>query len=561
MKAVRCHLRPIGHIGLTVALLMSLALPALGAESTPMSAAGVQAGSSADLEIANRRIATFRAEVYGATPAERVTAVEQRIASIVEQGGQLIVSTRAIQEGAAVLVNDHLVFRVLAGDVDPDSTDTPAEAASAAASRLDVALQEIAESRNASALLPAVGMTLLATVALVVLLWALARLRRWVIARTQQALSRATDRIAGGWAGHVFGRAGLISLITVPIRVLIWAVAFLVVYTYAGFVLARFPYTRPWGEALRGNLLSALGHFGTSLLEALPGLLFVALIFVIARIVVRAIHAFFAGVQSKRVNVGWVDETTARPTGRLATVVIWLFALVAAYPYIPGSGSEAFKGVGVFVGLMLSLGASGIVNQAVSGLMLMYTRSLKTGEFVRIGEIEGTVSSVGFLTTRLETLRHEEITIPNSVIATSVTRNFSRLAASGNLRVATQVTIGYDTPWRQVHAMLLEAAGSTSGIADSPPSRVLQTNLHDFYVEYTLLVSIEEPRFRAVILSDLHGHIQDVFNEHGVQIMSPNYEADADQVKVVRREDWYKTPATRETGAPARPGAAGDATA
>jgi len=180
---------------------------------------------------------------------------------------------------------------------------------------------------------------------------------------------------------------------------------------------------------------------------------------------------------------------------------------------------------------------------------------------VRIGEIEGTVSTVGFLTTRLETLRHEEISIPNSVIATSITRNFSRLAASGNLRVATQVTIGYDTPWRQVHAMLLEAARLTSGIAETPPSRVLQTNLQDFYVEYTLLVSIEEPRYRAVILSELHGHIQDVFNEHGVQIMSPNYEADPDDVKVVRREDWYKAPATREIEVPAQPGSSSDASA
>ena len=149
--------------------------------------------------------------------------------------------------------------------------------------------------------------------------------------------------------------------------------------------------------------------------RAVPGLLFVALIFVITRIIARAVRAFFDGVQAGRIRVGLVDDTTARPTGRLLIAGIWLFALVAAYPYIPGSGSEAFKGIGVFVGLMLSLGASGVVNQAVSGLMLMYTRALRPGEFVQIGEYEGTVKSVGFVTTRIETLRREEINIPNAV--------------------------------------------------------------------------------------------------------------------------------------------------
>jgi small-conductance mechanosensitive channel len=285
-------------------------------------------------------------------------------------------------------------------------------------------------------------------------------------------------------------------------------------------------------------------------------LLFVVLIFVITRLIVRVVRAFFTAVQTRRVQLNWVDESTARPTGQLATVVIWLFALVAAYPYIPGSDSEAFKGIGVFVGLMLSLGASGIVNQAVSGLMLMYTRSLKPGEFVRIGDVEGTVSAIGFVTTRIETLRRESVSIPNSVIATTTTHNYSRLATHGNLHVATQVTIGYDVPWRQVRAMLLEAARRTQGVVAEPPSRVNQSGLRDFYVEYTLLVPIAEPPRRALILSELHGHIQDVFNENGVQIMSPNYEADPAEPKLVRPDDWYRAPAVRE--APDRPATASE---
>jgi len=179
----------------------------------------------------------------------------------------------------------------------------------------------------------------------------------------------------------------------------------------------------------------------------------------------------------------------------------------------------------------------------VSGLMLMYTRALRPGEFVQIGETEGTVTSVGFLNTQIETLRHELINIPNAVIASSVTRNYSRLARDGGLRIATKVTIGYDTPWRQVQAMLLTAADRTAGLARDPAPKVLQTALQDFYVEYTLLVTLQDPSKKYLALSELNANIQDAFNEHGVQIMSPNYEADPAAPKIVPREKWFEPPA------------------
>ena len=161
--------------------------------------------------------------------------------------------------------------------------------------------------------------------------------------------------------------------------------------------------------------------------------------------------------------------------------------------------------------------------------MLMYSRSYRPGEFVQVGETEGVVREIGFLTTRIETLRHEQVTIPNAVIVGNVTRNLSRLAAQDGLRVPTTVTIGYDAPWRQVQAMLGQAAERTTAILRDPPPRILQTALLDYAVEYTMLVGLADPTRRLAALDELHAHIQDVFNEHGVQIMSPRYEADPAQ--------------------------------
>jgi len=542
--------------GLLVGAASSAPLPVLGSDSVLV--AGNTDEPPADLYIANRRIATLRTGILGAPPAERVEATEQRVRSLVDNGGPLVVTIRPVPEGRALEIDGHLVFRILAGDVDLEAGATLDQTAGAAAQELRLALAEIREARDSRAFLPAVGWSLLATAGLIGAFWLFRKAYVRIARRIREAVTRRTKSMAPGWGGLWMGYGGAASVLTAPVRLLFWLASLGLMYLWTGFVLTRFPYTRPWGESLRDNLLEALGRFGTKLLHAIPGLLFVVLIFLIARLVVRVLRAFFLGVQERRLAVAWVDETTARPTERLLTTVVWLFALVAAYPYLPGSGSEAFKGIGVFVGLMLSIGASGIVNQAVSGMMLMYTRALRPGEFVQIGEHEGVVKSIGFVTTRLETLRHEEINIPNSVIAGTTTRNYSRLAGDGGVRVATKLTIGYDTPWRQVKAMLEIAASRCSSLAPEPPPRVLQTALQDFYVEYTLLVTVLDPPRRMVALTELHGQIQDVFNEHGVQIMSPNYEADPAGPKVVPRERWYAAPAVPESSAPQAVGNATD---
>jgi small-conductance mechanosensitive channel len=216
------------------------------------------------------------------------------------------------------------------------------------------------------------------------------------------------------------------------------------------------------------------------------------------------------------------------------------------YPYLPGSDSDAFKGVSVFVGLLLSIGSAGTVNQAVSGLMLMYSRALRVGDFVQIGETMGTVVTLGMFSTRIRTNLGEIVSLPNAVIVGTTTKNYSREEETGGVLLATTVTIGYNAPWRQIHAMLIEAAHRTEGLLEDPPPRVLQRSLSDYYVEYMLGARIAEPNRRIAVLDELHRNIQDVFNEYGVQIMSPHYVADPAEKVWVPKENWYEPPAKKE---------------
>jgi small-conductance mechanosensitive channel len=194
---------------------------------------------------------------------------------------------------------------------------------------------------------------------------------------------------------------------------------------------------------------------------------------------------------------------------------------------------------------MVSLGSTTIVGQVFSGFMLLYARVFKVGDFVRIGDVEGTVDGQGLFVTRIKTPWNDELSIPNAVVGSSVLRNYSRSHDPNGPLLSTRVTIGYDAPWRQVEGLLLLAADRTAGLKKAPPPFVRHWALADFYVEYEVDAYIEKPEERIAVLTQLHSRIQDAFNEHGVQIMSPHYFQDPQMAKVVPRERWYAPPSRR----------------
>jgi small-conductance mechanosensitive channel len=200
-----------------------------------------------------------------------------------------------------------------------------------------------------------------------------------------------------------------------------------------------------------------------------------------------------------------------------------MFALVMAFPYLPGSESEAFKGVSIFLGVLFSLGSTSAVANVVAGLILNYTRAFSIGDRVRIGDVEGDVIFKTLLVTHIRTVKNVEITLPNSTVLGGAVHNFSMAAKESPLILHTSITIGYDAPWRRVHELLISAAQSTQYILSNPPPFVLQTALNDFYVSYQINAYTDHPHEMARIYSELHQNIQDKFNEGGVEIMSPHY--------------------------------------
>ena len=492
----------------------------------------------------NRPIVTFRATFLGIRPSERAAAAQDRIIAMLGRGGPGAVSVEHFAPGDAIKIDGVLAFVLARDDVDRLGGETLESLSQSTVRRLEQAIAETQEARSGPLMLAAATWAGGATVVYLFLLWVLRGIGRAVTRRTLQLThSKAGQLKIGG--SEILQRERALAFVRRLLQIGFWAFVLLLTYEWLGFVLRRFPYTRPWGEQLNSFLARAIADVLTAVAEALPDLIVAIAILMVARGITLILRSFFDGVQSGRIHVAWLDADSVRPTQRLAAIAVWIFALVMAYPYIPGSGTEAFKGLSVLVGLMVSIGASGVVGQAASGLILMYTRTYRPGEYVRVGEHEGTIVELGMFTSRLLTGLGEELTLPNALVLTSVTRNYSRAVKGTGFVLDTAVTIGYDAPWRQVHAMLIEAARRTPGVLPDPPPRVFQTALADFYVEYRLVCQAipTEPRPRAEVLSGLHGNVQDVFNEHGVQIMSPHYLSDPSVAKVVAKENWYAAPA------------------
>ncbi len=286
-----------------------------------------------------------------------------------------------------------------------------------------------------------------------------------------------------------------------------------------------FPWTREHGERLLGYVTGPLVAMGNAALDYLPKAFYIFVILLVIHYVQRFVRIIATEIERGRIRIPNFYPEWAQPTYKIVRILIYAFAAVLIYPYLPGESSPAFKGITVFIGVLFSLGSTSAVANFVAGVILIYTRGFRVGDWVTIGENTGEVVQTSMLATHLRTIRNEEITIPNSVVLGSFVTNFSLQAKEQGVVLHTSVTIGYDAPWRTIHKLLIDAALKTTHILHEPAPFVLQADLQDSYVKYEINAYTDHPLLMPYIYSDLHANIQDSFYESGVEIMSPVFHA------------------------------------
>jgi small-conductance mechanosensitive channel len=518
--------------------------PALAAQD----ASGVQAPESfaeqPTAPVMVDGITLFRVRGVSAYPAERrAAAISDRIAAVAADRGlpaeSLVV--RETPEGSALVASSRPILHVLDADAQLEGVNRQVLAA-AYRGRVAESIERFRDDREGGVVARNLGKALAATFAMLLAFWlgtrTLRLLRRTLDGRYRSKIhdlrfhTIEIVRAEPLWRG-IHRALGTIALV----------LAVLAGYLYLNYVLLLFPWTRTLGNQLSAMLLGPLATLGKGAIGFVPDFVFLVVLAVLTRLVLRAIRLFFLQLGQGSLTLPGFEPEWATPTDRIVRLLVIAFAFVIAYPHIPGSGSEAFKGVTLLLGLLFSLGSPSVIGNIVAGQSLAFRRAFKLGDRVKISEHMGEVTQIRLLSTYLRTAKNEQVVIPNSLILNAEVVNFTALAREPGLILHTIVGIGYETPWRQVEAMLLQAAARTPGLLRQPPPFVLQRTLGTFAVDYELNVYCDSPHLMLVLYSTLHGHIQDVFNEYGVQIMTPAYEGDPEQPKVVAPERWYVEPA------------------
>ena len=290
-------------------------------------------------------------------------------------------------------------------------------------------------------------------------------------------------------------------------------------------LFAIFPQTKGLAYQIFSYIWNPIKNILVGIVDYIPNLFAILIICFAVKYLVRLVHYLSREVEAGRLKFGGFYPDWAMPTYHIIRFLLYAFMIAMIYPYLPGAKNGVFQGISVFVGLIISLGSSTVIGNVIAGLVITYMHPFKLGDRIQLNDTTGNVIEKTPLVTRIKTPKNEVVTIPNSFIMSSHTVNYSASAREYGLIIHSEVTIGYDVPWRQVHQLLIEAALNTPGVIDDPRPFVLETSLSDWYPVYQINAYIREADKLAQIYSDLHQNIQDRFNEAGVEIMSPHYMA------------------------------------
>ena len=532
---------------MSIVILWALALlvlqPALAAEPRQQPTAREQART---VTIFHQPVVMLQATFGQTTPEERVLRTRSALRAFTEddirQPLRVVPVIRYGQPGRLFLMNGKPVLLLSQADLDEGDDLTLDQAAQRVLARMEAQRTSLQEQFNNRYLFISAGKALAGALLLALFYYgafrAWRRVRRFFLLRILEKRSAIPQH----WRRYL----GNIEVRLYAVLVIL--LGMLACYLWLSWAFSLFPWTRVWSESLGdwslGDWsLGVIRDLSLSIVASLPGLMIVVLIFLLTWLIIRLVKVVLDQVAAGRIQIPGIHPETVSATRRLISVVIWLFALSAAYPFLPGANSLAFKGISVFFGLMLTLGSTGVMTHAMSGLVLIYSRALRKGDWIRLADNEDQVSEIGVLATKILTRENYIVTVPNAVVVSGKIINLSAESVDGGVNLTTSVTIGYDTPWRQVHALLELAARRTPGIDQQIAPVVRKLGLLDWYTSYELQVRLLPTTKLPDGRNALHSSIIDVFNEFGVQIMSPNFVMQPKAAVVVPQEAWYAAPA------------------
>ncbi len=314
-----------------------------------------------------------------------------------------------------------------------------------------------------------------------------------------------------------------LKIVVTFLQVFRWIVVILLIYMLLPILFSIFPFSRGWATALFEIVWDPVKFMFVSVWNYIPHLFTIIVIYLVFKYLIRFVKYIFSEIADGKLKIAGFHTDWAQPTFNIIRFLLYAFMFVLIFPYLPGSDSRVFQGVSVFLGVLFSLGSSSAIGNIIAGLVITYMRPFKIGDRIKIGDVSGNVVEKTMLVTRLQTPNNEFITIPNSAVLSGNTVNYSTVAKTDGLILTTNVTVSYRIAWQDVHDALLEAASRTSNLMTYKKHFVLQEAFNDYSINYQLNVYTAESNAQSPIYSELHQHIQDVFKERDIEIITPEY--------------------------------------
>ena len=528
-KGWRCWPRIARLLSLALLLLMVWGMAPASVQAEPPAPA-IDASRGAPVVLGGRDLFKIQAEIGSFSQEFRARVVSERIDRLARDPDVRVDQLNVVANEATNTIDIRIGRTVLLTIAEVDAVAAGQSQHALALEHLKSIRQAVEDYREAHripSILRGILYSLIATGILVALMTALFR-----------SAPRLTRRLVR-WRGtripaltlfgtQVLSARRVVDLITEIIRIVRLAALILLWLIYLNLVLSFFPWTLGYSRTLIRYLSTAATTLGSSLLAYLPNLFFLAIIILATRYLLKVIRFFSSEIANGSIVISGFHADWALPTYKLIQFLVFAFAATIAFPYLPGSGTPAFQGISIFLGVLVSLGSSSAISNVVAGVILVYTRSFQPGDRVKISDTVGDVVGRNLFVTRLRSIKNVVISIPNAAVLDSHVINYSSAASDPDtppLILSTTVTIGYDVPWRKVHDVLIQAALAVPDILPEPLPFVLQTSLDDFFVSYQLNAYTNRPGSMARIYSEIHQNIQDHCAGHDIEILSPHYRA------------------------------------
>ena len=464
----------------------------------------------------------------GHTPQQRA---EMNAAAITELGKRFNLQPDSVYAESSDIVTDLMYGnKVLASFIDQDGLWEGCSRDQLAAAKRKVIVDKLKVMKDEHSLWQ-LGKRILYFILVIIGQYLLFKLTTWLFNKLKVRIQRLKDtklKPISIQEYELLDTQKQVNLLVFLANLLRYAVMLLQLILTVPLLFSIFPQTKDLAYKLFSYIWDPIKSIFLGIVEYVPNLFTIFVIWLAVKYLVRLVHYLASEIQSERLKIGGFYADWAMPTFHIVRFLLYAFMIAMIYPYLPGSKSGVFQGISVFVGLIVSLGSSTVIGNIIAGLVITYMRPFKLGDRIKLNDTTGNVIEKTPLVTRIRTPKNEVVTIPNSFIMSSHTVNFSQSARDYGLIIHSEVSVGYDIPWRKTHQLLVEAALNTPGVVDDPRPFVLETSLQDYYPVYQVNAYIKDANQLAQVYSDLHQNIQDRFNEEGIEIMSPHYIATRD---------------------------------